>query len=147
MSIQDRLKEDLKAAMRSGDVTSRETIRMVLATLKNLRIELGREPDEGEELQVLSKAVKSREDSASQYDDAGRDDLAKTERAEIEVIRRYLPAAPTEEEARSIIQAKIEELGIASRGQLGQLMKGVMAEHRGRLDGKLVQRIANELLG
>ncbi len=146
MSIQDRLTEDLKAAMRAGDVTARGTIRMVLSSLKNQRIEKGGDLDEGTELQVLAKAVKSREDSAQQYDDAGRTDLAEKERAEIEVIRRYLPAAPTAEEVRGIVEAKIAELGIESKAQIGQLMKGVMAEHKGRVDGKLVQRLANELL-
>ena len=146
MAIQDRLTEDLKAAMRAGDVVTRETIRMVLASLKNRRIELGEDLEEAEELQLLSKAVKSRQDSAEQYDAAARTDLADQERAEIEVIRRYLPVAPTEEEVRGIVTAKIAELGIASKRDIGKLMKGVMAEHKGRIDGKQVQQIANELL-
>ena len=126
---------------------ARGTIRMVLSSLKNRRIELGRDLEEAEELQVLNKAVKSREDSAAQYDAADRTELAAQERAEIEVIRGYLPEAPSEDDVRALVQAKIEELGIDSKRQLGQLMKGVMAEGKGRLDGKLVQRIASELLG
>ena len=147
MPIQERLTEDLKAAMRAGDTIARETIRMVLAGLKNRRIELGKDLDEGEELQVLAKAVKSRQDSASQYDGAGRAELADRERAEIEVIRRYLPREPSEEEVREIVHAKIAELGIESKQGLGQLMKAVMAEHKGRLDGAVVKRLAGELLG
>lgn len=146
MSIQGRLQEDLKSAMRSGDTVARGTIRMVLAALKNRRIELGEEPDESEVLQVLGKAVKSRQDSAGQYDEAGRSDLAEQERAEIEVIRRYLPQEIPEEEVREIVRSRIEELGLDSPRQLGQLMKSVMADYKGRIDGKLVQRIAGELL-
>ncbi len=147
MSIQERLNEELKSAMRSGDTVARGTIRMVLAALKNRRIEVGKDLDEGEELQILSKAVKSRQDSAAQYDEAGRKDLADQERAEIEVIRRYLPREIPEEEVREIVRTRIDELGLESRKQMGQLMKSVMADHKGRIDGKLVQRIAGELLG
>ena len=146
MSIQERLNEELKSAMRSGDTVARGTIRMVLAALKNRRIETGKELDEGEELQIRSKAVKSRQDSVVQYDEAGRRDLADQERAEIEVIRRYLPREISEEEVQEIVRSRIEELGLDSRKQMGQLMKSVMADHKGRIDGKLVQRIAGELL-
>jgi len=147
MSIQQRLMEDLKGAMRSGDTVARETIRMTVAALKNRRIELGEDLDEAEELQILTKAVKSRQDSAQQYDDAGRPELAERERAEIVVLRRYLPAELSEDEVREIVRARIEELGLESPKQLGQLMKSVMAEHKGRIDGKLVQRLAGERIG
>ncbi|MEW6074183.1 MAG: GatB/YqeY domain-containing protein [Planctomycetota bacterium] len=146
MSIQARLSEDLKAAMRAGDVIARDTIRMVLAALKNRRIERGADLDEGEELAVLGKGVKSREDSAAQFAAAGRSDLAGRERAEIEVIRRYLPAELSEADVREIVRATIAELGLDSKRQLGQLMKSVLAERKGRIDGKLVQRLANEML-
>ena len=146
MSIQERLAEDLKSAMRAGDVTTRGTIRMVLAALQNRRIELGEDLDEGAVLLVLNKAVKSRQDSIEQFEAAGRSDLAEKERAEAEVVRRYLPRGLSEEEVREIVRAKVEELGLDSRKQFGQLMKSVMAEGKGRVDGKVVQRIAGEFL-
>lgn len=146
MSIQERLSEDLKTAMRAGDVTTRETIRMVMAALKNRRIEHGEDLDDGETLQVLTKAMKSRQESIEQFEAAGRTDLADKERAEAEVVRRYLPAELSEDEVREIVRAKVEELGLESKQQFGQLMKGVMAECKGRADGKLVQRLAGEFL-
>ena len=146
MSLFEQLQEDLKGAMRAGDTVSRETLRMVIAAFKNKRIELGRDLEEPEELDVVQKNVKTRQDSVEQYTNAGREDLAAKEAAEIEVLKRYLPQALTEEETRELVSGLIAELGITKKQELGQLMKRVMAEHKGRVDGKLVQSVAGELL-
>jgi len=147
LSLQDTLQGDLKQAMREGDATARETLRMVLSALKNRRIELGRDLDEAEELAVLSKQVKTRQDSAEQYDAAGRAELAQRERDEIAVVQRYLPEELSEERTREIVAETIASLGVDSKAAMGQVMKAVMAEHRGKVNGKLVQRLAGELLG
>lgn len=146
MSVLETLQNDLKAAMRARDEVSRATLRMVIAALENRRIELGRGLEESEELAVLGKQVKSRQDSAEQYEQGGRPELAQRELAEIEVVRRYLPTELSEDALRDIVRATIERLGVDSKAGLGQVMKAVMAEHRGRVDGKLVQRVAGELL-
>jgi uncharacterized protein YqeY len=132
--------------MRSGDVETRDTLRLLVAALKNKRIELGREPNEAEELQVLQKQVKMREDSVAQYAAAGREDLAAKERAEIAVIARYLPARMSEDDVRALVARTIREVGASSKADLGKVMKAVMAAHQGKLDGKTVQRLAGELL-
>lgn len=147
MGYQDKLNEDVKAAMRAGDTGTRDTLRMLLAACKNKRIELGRDLEEKEELQVLQKQKKSREDSFTQYTDAGREDLAAQEKAEIEVIERYLPAAMSEDDVRGIVAKAIEETGASSKADMGKVMKSVMASNQGQIDGKTVQRIAAELLG
>jgi len=146
MKLLAKLQEDLKDAMRAGDVTTKETLRMTLAALQNRRIEAGEDLDEGTELQVLTKQVKSREDSVEQYDAADRKDLADKERAEIEVLRRYLPEQLSEDSVRALVQKVISEQGLSSKKEMGQVMKAIMAEHRGKVDGKLVQRLASELL-
>ena len=146
MSYQARLQEDVKAAMRSGDTAVRDTLRMLMAALKNKRIELGRDLDEKDELQVLQKQKKSREDSATQYGAAGRADLEAKERAEIAVIERYLPAAMSDDDVRALVSAAIAASGASSKADLGKVMKAVMAENQGKVDGKTVQRIAAELL-
>ena len=146
MGVLEAIGADLKTAMRAGDTLSRDTLRMVLAGLKNKRIELGEDLSEDQALAVLGSAVKSRKDSATQFDDADRPELAKKERAEIGVIERYLPRQLSEEETRTLVQGLVKELGITKSQDLGKLMKAVMAEHRGRVDGKLVQRCAGELL-
>lgn len=146
MNLQERIETDLKDAMRSGEAFRRDTLRMLLAALKNKRIELGADLDEPAQLAVLSSAAKTRADSAAQYDEAGRPELAEKERAEIEFIQVYLPRQLDEEEVRKLVETKVSELGISSKKDMGQLMKAVMADHKGRVDGKLVQRFAGELL-
>jgi len=147
VSLIETLQEDLKEAMRAGDTTARGTLRMAIAALKNRRIEKGLDLDEGEALAVLTKQVKSREDSAGQYEEAGRPELAEKERAEIEVIRRYLPEQLSEHDLRELVAKTIEAVGASSKKDIGVVMKAIMAEHRGRVDGKLVQRFASETLG
>jgi uncharacterized protein YqeY len=146
VSLQVRLQEDLKSAMRSGDTLTRDTLRMVMAAVKNRRIEIGKELDDEAVLAVMASGVKSREDSATQYDAAKRQDLADKERAEIAVIQRYLPAKLDEAATRAVVEATIAALGLNSKKELGRLMKTVLAEHKQGIDGKLVQRLAAELL-
>ena len=147
MSVSEKIQADLKTAMREQDAIARDALRMALAALKNRRIELGKDLSEQEILAVLSKQVKTRQESYEQYEKAGRQDLADKEGTEIEVLRRYLPAELSEGEIREIVEEKIAELGISSKKELGQLMKAVLSEHKGRVNGKLVQRFASELLG
>ena len=142
-----RFQEDLKDAMRSGDTQTRDTLRLLVAAIKYKRIELGREPNEAEELQVLQKQVKMREDSVAQYGAAARQDLVDKERAEIAVIERYLPKRMSDDDVRAVVERTIREVGASSKADLGKVMKAVMAAHQGQVDGKAVQRIAGELLG
>ncbi len=146
MSLAERIQTDLVQAMRDGDALRRDTLRMVLSSLKNRRIEAGEELDETQVQAVLSGAVKSRKDSAEQFDQAQRPELAEKERSEIALIEIYLPAQLSEDETRALVVAKVAELELTTKSQLGQLMKAVMAEHRGEVDGKTVQRLAAELL-
>lgn len=146
MTLQARLQDDVKQAMRDGQTVKRDTLRMLIAALKNKRIELGEDLDDAAEMAVLANGAKTRADSAQQYDDAGRPELAAKEREEIEVLKVYLPAQLSDDEVRALVEAKISELGLESKKQMGQLMKAVMADHKGKVDGKLVQRLAGELL-
>lgn len=146
MTPQARIEADLKDAMRAGEVLRRDTLRMVMAALKNKRIEVGQDLDDAAQLAVLTSAAKTRADSAQQYDDAGRPELAEKERAEIAIIQAYLPRQLDEGEVRAIVEGKIAELELSSKKEMGQLMKAVMADHKGTVDGKLVQRLAGELL-
>lgn len=147
MSLREKIEADIKTAMRERNEVRRDTLRMVLSALKNRRIEVGRDLKPDEELAVLSSGVKSRQDSAQQYEQAGRDELAQKEAAEIEVIQGYLPRQLGEAETRAIVTELITELGVTQKQELGKLMKAVMARYKGQIDGKLVQHIAGESLG
>lgn len=139
MSLLDTINADLKEAMLARDEITRDTLRMLKSELLTL--------DNPDETAVLSRAVKSRRDSAQSYREGGREDLAKKEEAEIGVVERYLPTQLTEDEAREAIAAIVADLGAGSKKDLGKVMKEVMARHRGQIDGKLASSIAGQLLG
>jgi uncharacterized protein YqeY len=147
MSLRERLEADVKAAMRSGDTTARDTLRMVLATLKGAEIDSGTESTEAEVQAVLVKAVKTRRESIDQFEQGDREDLAAIERAQVEVLERYLPKQLSEDEARAAVAAAIAELGASSKADLGPVMKALRAKHGSALDGKLASRLAAEQLG
>jgi len=147
VTLQEKIDADLKTAMRAKDVLTRDTLRMVIAALKNRRIEVGQDLADDDVVQVLAKSVKSREDSALEYDKGGRPELAQKERAKTAVLVGYLPQQLSEDETREVVRALIAELGIAEKKDIGKLMKAVMAAHKGKVDGKLVNRLAGELIG
>ena len=145
-TLLSRLQDDMKQAMKSGDALTRDTLRLAITDLKKRELDLARDLAPEEELAVLQKCVKSREDSVAQYGAAGRKDLADREQAEIGVIQRYLPRMLSEDDVRTIVQQAIAKLGITSKKDLGTVMKAVLAEHKGKVDGKLVQKHASDLL-
>ena len=146
MSIQERLDADVKQAMRDGNDLVKSTLRMVLSEIKNKRIEVQKDLSEADVEAVLMRCVKSRLDSEQQYRDANRPELADKEAAEIEVILKYLPEQLNEDEARSVVQKIIADVGATSKKDMGAVMKALMASHKGKIDGRLVQRLVGELL-
>ena len=146
MSLLDTLNADLKAAMLAKDTVTRDTLRMTLTLTKNMKIELGRELTDDDVMSALQRGVKTRRDSIEQYEAAGRSELAEVEAVEIAVLERYLPKMLSEDETRALVTAKVAELGISEKRDMGKLMKAVLGEHKGTVDGKLVSRLAGELL-
>jgi len=138
MALLEKIDADLKTAMLARDEVTRDTLRMIKSELLTLE-----NPDE---LAVLSRAVKSRRESIKSYVEGGRQDLADKEAAEIEVIERYLPKQLSEADAREVIAKIIEELGLSSKKDLGQVMREIKARHPGQVDGKLASSIAAQLL-
>ena len=111
MSLKQRLTDDMKAAMKGGDKGSLGVIRLVNAAIKQKEVDERIELDDAAVLAVLEKMVKQRKDSVSQYEGAGREDLAAIERAEIVVIERYLPAKLDEAAIAAVIEAAIASTG------------------------------------
>jgi uncharacterized protein YqeY len=146
MEIQKRVEEDLKKAMRERAEVARDTLRMLLSELKNKQGELGRDLKLEEELAVFQRAVKMRQESITQFRQGGREDLVAKETAELAVVLSYLPEPLSEEEVRSSLREILKELGIQSKKDFGGAMKALMAKHKGRVDGKLVQKILGEML-
>jgi uncharacterized protein len=144
--MQARIEDDLKAAMKSGDKRRVATLRLLLAALKNEKIQAQRTLTDEEIEAVLRRAVKQRRDSIEQYARGGREDLVQAETEELGIIEEYLPKGFSETEIEGAIRAVIQEKGLNSPKDVGLAMKEVMARHRGRVDGKRAQEIARRLL-
>jgi uncharacterized protein YqeY len=123
-----RLQDDVKQAMKAGDALSRDTLRLVVSDIKKREVDEGRDLTAEEELAVLQKAVKSREDSVAQYGAAGRTDLVEREQGEIAVIRRYLPTQLSEPDTAALVEQTIATP--PSRGDVAGSASA--AEHRAR---------------
>jgi uncharacterized protein YqeY len=144
--MQNRIEQDLKAAMKSGDRRRVSTLRLLLSALKNERINSQRELTGEEAEAVIRRAVKQRKEAIEVYGRTGRADLAGAEREELAILEAYLPQAMSEADLEATVRAIISEKGFSSAKDVGQLMKELMARHRGRVDGKGAQEIARKLL-
>ncbi|MEL6429895.1 MAG: GatB/YqeY domain-containing protein [Planctomycetota bacterium] len=147
MALETQIQDDMKTAMRAGDALKRDTLRMLIAAMKNERIAVGADLSEDQAQAVIRRGVKSRKDSAQQYRDAGRPELADKEDAEIAILEVYLPQMLDEAATEAAVKAAIDETGATEKCDLGKVMKAVMAAHKGVVDGKLVNQIAGRLLG
>jgi len=146
MALIDTIMKDLKDAMKAKDLVTRDTLRMVKAALTEAEMAKGEKLSEDDELDVLSRQVKTRTESAKQYEEGGRQDLVDKERAEIAVIQRYLPKPMSEGEIREAMKGLAEELGATTMKDMGKLMGAVTSRYRGRVDGKVASKLAREIL-
>lgn len=146
MSLSEKLNEDMKLAMKSQAKFKLSVIRMVRASIKNIEIDLRKPLDDQEVLEVLSREIKQRRDSLQEFEKAGREDLAETVKAEIEILIEYLPQQLTEEEVKSIVQQTIQEVGASSKADMGKVMGALMPKVKGRADGKIVNQAVQQLL-
>lgn len=142
----DTLSNDLKDAMRARDTARVSTIRLVLAALKNARIEAMHALDNAEETAVLRKQAKMRRDSIEQFGQARRDDLVAKEEAELAIIETYLPAALDAGQLRDAVRATIEATGASGPKDMAVVMRAVMARLGAQADGRQVQGIVREEL-
>ena len=120
MSLKNQITEDMKAAMRAREAARLSAIRMLLAAIKQREVDERIELDDGAVLAVVEKLIKQRRDSVSQYEGAGREDLASAERFEIDVLSAYMPAALSEAEVLAAVQAAIESSGASSPADMGK---------------------------
>ena len=141
-----KIEADIKAAMLARNEVTRDTLRLVINDVKKSEETNGRAATEEDVLAALSGGAKRRHESIEQFDKAARKDLADKERAELAVITAYLPKQMDEAQARKLVADLIAELKLTSKKDVGLLMKGLMAKHKGAVDGKLAQRLAMELL-
>ena len=145
-ALTERIRTDLTAAMKAQEKERLSTLRMLQAALKNEQINAGHELSDEEAMSVIRKAVKQRQDSIEQYSNAGRTELADKERAEMELLKTYLPAEMSEAELESGVREIIASTGAQSKKDMGKVMKEASAKYKGRADGRKLQEIVSRLL-
>lgn len=147
MSLKQQLLADLTASMKAQDAPRTSTLRMVKAALQNREIEKGGELDEEEMAKLLRSLVKQRRDSVEQYQNAGRQELADKETAEIQVIESYLPQAASREVIEAAVASAIAETAASSMKDMGKVMKAAQAALAGKnADGKTVSEVVKSKL-
>jgi hypothetical protein len=146
MSLKQRIQEDLKDALRSGDTQRRSTLRLLLAAIKNAEIEAGAELDDADVLMIIRKQARQRRDAASEFARVGRSDRADEELAEQAILTSYLPPQLSEEEITQLAANVIAEVGAQGPKDVGKVMKQLMPQVKGKADGAQVNRVVRELL-
>lgn len=146
-TLKQQLTDAMKAAMRAKDKGRLGTIRLILAEVKRIEVDERIDVDDERLLQVLDKMCKQRRDSISQFDDAGRDDLAEQERFEMDIIKTFMPAPLSDEELEQLIAAAISNSGAESMKDMGKVVGLLKPQLQGRADMGAVSKKIKAALG
>lgn len=146
-SLKSQIADAQKAAMRARERERLATIRLMMSAFKQVEVDERIEIDDTRALAILDKLVKQRRESIKLYEDAGRDDLAAKEKAEIEIIQDFMPTALTEDEINTIVTQAIKDTGATSMKDMGQVMNQVRPQLMGRADMGLVSQLVKKQLG
>ena len=146
MSLKDRLRADVAEAMREGDASRRDVLRLMLAAVKQEEVDEQKELDDAGVQVVLMKQAKQRRESIADAKKANRPDLVAQEEAELLVIEHYLPGQLSEDEVRAAASDVIDNLGASEMQDMGRVMGQLMPNLKGQADGRMVSRVVRELL-
>ena len=144
--LKERLQADLKEAMKTKDTFKRDVIRFVMSAVKQIEVDERKELTDADIEAILVKQIKQRNDAIEQFKNGGREDLVEQNEKELEILRGYLPEPMSEEEVREILKQIIEETGAAGMKDMGKVMGAAKAKIGSRAEGKVINRIAKELL-
>lgn len=146
MSLEERLVEEMKQALKSNDKLRLSTIRMIRSALKNKEIELRKKLEDEDVVKVIQAMLRKGEESVEQFQIGGRMDLVEKEKKEIEILKSFLPQPLSQEEILKIIDQSIQETQASSLKDIGKVMKSVMPKIGGKADGKLINQLVKERL-
>ncbi|ANQ54104.1 glutamyl-tRNA amidotransferase [Thermosipho sp. 1063] len=141
--LKEKLLNDLKTAMKEKDQIKLRVIRLLNSAIKNFEVEKRKEATDEEIGKIVLKEIKKRQESIEAYKNAGREDLAKEEEKELEILKIYAPKMLSEEEIKNIVQEIISSI---EEKNFGKIMKETMAKLKGKADGALVSKVVKELL-
>lgn len=146
MELLDRIKQDLKAAMKARDRDRVDGLRMLVNALDGAAKDKGRDLDESEAIEILAGEAKRRRESVEAYEQGGRDELAARERTQLELIEGYLPEPLSADDVRAMAREVADEVGARSKSDLGRVMRELMPRVKGRFPGKEVKPLVEEIL-
>ncbi|WP_292664394.1 GatB/YqeY domain-containing protein [Nitratifractor sp.] len=147
MSLKERIKNDIKEAMRAKDSVTRDTLRNLSAAIKQIEVDERRELSDADVEAVLMKYLKQREDALAQFVEAKRDDLVEKEKAEIELVRRYLPEPMDDTELEATLKKIITDVKAETMKDMGKVMGKAKAVIGSRADGGRISQVVKKLLG
>jgi len=146
--LQQRIQQELKAAMLAKEVDRLATLRLLKSALGYLEIERKAEQlSDADVISVVQKEIKKRRDAIEQYKAGGRPELAEKEGREMAVLESFLPQPLSPEELEQLVRATIQELGATTKKEMGPVIKAVQAKAAGRADGKTVSAVVGKMLG
>ena len=145
-NLKQKLSDDLKQAMRSGDKVRRSVIRLVMAAITNAEIARRATLDDSDILGIIAKEVRQRQESIEAFKQGNRQDLVSQEEVELSILQEYLPEQMTREEIVEAARRVIEEVGAQGPGDKGKVMPKLIAQLKGRADGREINAVVTELL-
>lgn len=147
MSLSEQIMSDMKEAMKARDKVKLNTVRMIKSALMNEKIKVGHELNSDEELTVLNREKKQREESIAEFTKANRNDLVDETKQELAVVETYLPKQLSERELTKVVSSTIEEVGAENKSDFGKVMKALMPKIKGKADGKAASNEVRNQLG
>lgn len=151
MALHQEIKDSLKESLKAKDQVRLRTVRSMLTAFTNESVAIGKTPQDMLEdekvLEVIKRLAKQRKESIVQYEAANRPELAEPEKEELVVLESYLPQMMSQEELEPIVKAKLEELGVTDKSQMGKAIGTLMQELKGKADGGDVKAVVEKILG
>ncbi|SRR5690554_4729884 len=147
MPIKERIQDDLKTAMKSGDTQRREILRLLMSAFKQVEVDRRTTLSDDDAIDLLGSEAKKRREAIEEMTRAGRTELAAQEQYELEVIESYLPEQLGRDEIARIVDEAIAETGASGVRDMGRVMSAVMPRVRGQADGKMVSEVVRQKLG
>jgi uncharacterized protein YqeY len=146
MTLKQQLQDDLKSAMRDQDDARKRALRMVLAAIKMREVEVRGELSDADVLAILQKEAKQRLEVLDELSQVDRPDLVATEQADLEILEEYLPQQLNREQIAELARQVVSDVGAKGQRDMGQVMRVLMPQVKGRADGQLVNQVVRELL-
>jgi uncharacterized protein len=146
MSLLEKIENDIKTALKSGDDLTKNTLRMVKTDIMTEKAKTGKDLGEEQVLEVIGRAAKKRKEAMAEFIKGGRDDLASKEKSELGIIELYLPKQLSEDEISAVIDERLAANPSVTQKEMGRFMGEIMKDLKGRADGTIVRKILSSRL-